>query len=131
MRDGIPLKLDVAVPPSALAGFLGSIQQLIALRLPAARLWRFGHAADGNVHLNLTRVLGESGAADTGVVDAEDAVLEAVVAAGGTIAAEHGIGTAKVRWLSLSRTADERRAMAAIKGALDPQRIFNPGVLGL
>jgi FAD/FMN-containing dehydrogenase len=131
LREGIPLKLDVAVPPGALGGFLASIERLVAERLPAAHLWRFGHAADGNVHLNLTGVLGESGAADAAVVAAEDAILEAVVGVGGTIAAEHGIGTAKVRWLGLSRSDAERRAMAAIKAALDPQRVFNPGVLGL
>jgi FAD/FMN-containing dehydrogenase len=131
LREGVPLKLDVAVPPSALAEFLGSVEQLVAARLPAARLWRFGHAADGNIHLNLTGVLVPDRTADARVVEAEDAILEAVVAVGGTIAAEHGIGTAKVRWLGLSRSEAELRAMAAIKQALDPGRIFNPGVLGL
>jgi FAD/FMN-containing dehydrogenase len=131
LRDGIPLKLDVAVPPAALAEFLDSIERLVAQRLPSARLWRFGHAADGNIHLNLTGVLDESGVADATVVAAEDVIFAAVVDAGGTIAAEHGVGTAKVRWLALSRTDAERRAMGAIKAALDPDRLFNPGVLGL
>ncbi len=94
-------------------------------------MWRFGHAADGNVHLNLTGVLGDTGTADAAIVEVEDAILDAVVGVGGTIAAEHGIGTAKVRWLALSRTDAERRAMRAIKSALDPDGLFNPGVLGL
>jgi FAD/FMN-containing dehydrogenase len=131
LRDGIPLKLDVAVPPRELATFLHSIERLVAAQLPAARLWRFGHAADGNIHLNLTGVLDDTGTADADVVAAEDAILEAVVAAGGTVAAEHGVGTAKVRWLALSRSDAELRAMASIKQALDPGRVFNPGVLGL
>ena len=48
---------------------------------------------------------------------------------GGSISAEHGIGTAKKRWLHLSRTAEEITAFRAIKGALDPDGVLNPNVL--
>ncbi|HKY47745.1 MAG TPA: FAD-linked oxidase C-terminal domain-containing protein, partial [Acidimicrobiia bacterium] len=48
---------------------------------------------------------------------------------GGSISAEHGIGTSKTRWLGLTRTDDEIQTMRAIKQALDPQGIMNPGVL--
>jgi FAD/FMN-containing dehydrogenase len=130
LRDGIPLKLDVAVPPSRLGAFLGALPELVERELPDARLWRFGHAADGNVHVNLTGVVGEA-TSEGRLSDAEDAILRSVVDFGGTIAAEHGVGTAKVRWLELSRTPRDLRAMRAVKDALDPDGIFNPGVLGL
>jgi FAD/FMN-containing dehydrogenase len=59
----------------------------------------------------------------------DDAVFRAVAAVGGSISAEHGIGTAKRRWLELNRSPEERRAFASIKRALDPEGIMNPHVL--
>ncbi|MEZ5178417.1 MAG: FAD-binding oxidoreductase [Acidimicrobiales bacterium] len=87
-----------------------------------ARTWCFGHAADGNVHVNVTGL-----AADDEVV--AEAVLGAVAERGGSISAEHGIGRAKRRWVHLARTPAELAAMRAVKGALDPHGICNPGVL--
>jgi len=52
-----------------------------------------------------------------------------VVERGGSISAEHGIGTLKARWLDRDRSAGEVAAMRAVKGALDPDGILNPGVL--
>jgi len=127
LRTGVPIKLDVAVPPPALATFLDEVVPAVAAVAPDARVWRFGHAADGNIHVNVTGVDPQ----DEGATAIEDAVLRLAVAHGGTIAAEHGIGVAKVPWLPLSRTAEELRTFAALKGALDPAGILNPGVLGL
>ncbi len=59
----------------------------------------------------------------------DDAVLRLVARFGGSISAEHGIGRAKVPWLHLSRSSAELAAMAALKRALDPAGILNPGVL--
>jgi FAD/FMN-containing dehydrogenase len=87
-----------------------------------ARTWLFGHVGDGNVHVNITGV-----APDDERVD--DAVLEHVAELGGSISAEHGIGTAKRRWLHLTRSADEIAGMHAVKRALDPDGVLNPGVL--
>ena len=56
-------------------------------------------------------------------------MLEAVAELGGSISAEHGIGTAKTRWLHLTRSPGEITAMRAIKAALDPAGILNPHVL--
>ena len=77
---------------------------------------------DGNVHVN---VVGPP--ADDEEVD--DLVLGLVVERGGSISAEHGIGTLKARWLDRDRSAGEVAAMRAVKGALDPDGILNPGVL--
>ncbi len=68
-----------------------------------------------------------------GLERGEDAVDEAVLRLAaeldGTISAEHGVGVAKARWLSLVRSEDEIAAMRAIKRALDPAGLLNPGVM--
>ena len=89
---------------------------------PSAQVWLFGHAGDGNLHVNVT-----GPAPDDERVD--ETVLTLVADLGGSISAEHGIGTAKKRWLHLNRSPDEIAAMRAIKHALDPQGILNPNVL--
>jgi FAD/FMN-containing dehydrogenase len=60
---------------------------------------------------------------------AVDRVLRLVAGAGGSISAEHGIGRAKTRWLHLTRSPAELAAMRAVKDALDPTGILNPGVI--
>ena len=60
---------------------------------------------------------------------ADEAVLRLAAGLGGTISAEHGVGRAKARWLPLSRSAAEIDAMRAVKRALDPAGLLNPGVL--
>ncbi len=89
---------------------------------PAARTIVFGHLLDGNLHIN---VLGPE--PDDPAVD--DAVLGLTLEHGGSISAEHGIGVAKVAWLARDRTPGDLAAMRAIKRALDPDGIMNPGVL--
>ncbi len=94
----------------------------VAAVAPSSYVWLFGHAADGNLHVNVTGV-------EPGDERIDDAVLRLVVERGGSISAEHGIGTAKKRWLSLNRSDAELSAMRAIKNALDPDGILNPNVL--
>ena len=90
-----------------------------AAREMVGRIGMFGHLADGNLHLE--------------VIDADrdwDApILSLVAAHRGSISAEHGIGRAKRDYLHLTRSPAEIAAMRAIKGALDPDGIMNPGVL--
>ena len=120
--DGIPHKLDVSVPLDRLAEFEVRVRAAVAAVLPEGRVILFGHLGDGNLHVN---VLGAE--PDDGRVD--DAVLQLVADLGGSISAEHGIGVAKVRWLGLTRSPVDVAAMAAVKDALDPVGILNPGVL--
>jgi FAD/FMN-containing dehydrogenase len=117
---GIAHKLDVGVPLDRLAGFLDAVPATVAEVAPEARAVLFGHLGDGNVHVN---VLGAEGDA------VDEAVLRLVAAQGGTISAEHGVGVAKARWLSLTRSDSEIAAMRAVKRALDPQGILNPGAV--
>ena len=119
---GAPHKFDITLPAGAFARFLDEIPGRVTAVVPEAATWLFGHVGDGNVHVNVTGV-----AVDDQRVD--DVVLRAVADLGGSISAEHGIGTAKKRWLSLNRSPDEIAAMRAIKHALDPAGICNPAVL--
>ena len=119
---GAPHKLDVALPPERLAAFTDAVPGAVAAVAPRAAVWLFGHAADGNVHVNITGVDPRDDAVD-------DVVLTLVASEGGSISAEHGIGTAKVRWLGLNRSPAELHAFEAVRAALDPDRILNPYVL--
>ncbi len=117
--EGVPFKLDVAVPVGRLPELLDVARSAVARQ--GGRLIPFGHLAEGNVHLNVL----EPGDTDSIAGD----VLTAVAAMGGTISAEHGVGVAKTRWLHLVRSPAELAAMRAIRHALDPSGTLNPGVL--
>ena len=119
---GIPHKLDVTLPLGRLAEFSREVLEVIEACDPGARTVVFGHAGDGNLHVN---VVGPD--ADDEAVD--EAVLRLVSSMGGSISAEHGIGRAKARWLGLSRSEPEIAALRSLKAALDPSGLLNPGVL--
>ncbi|HEX5395682.1 MAG TPA: FAD-linked oxidase C-terminal domain-containing protein, partial [Candidatus Limnocylindria bacterium] len=119
---GIVHKLDVSLPPARLAEFVGRIGPRLEAAVPGARLILYGHIAEANLHVN---VLGP--AADD--QRADEAVLSLVVEMRGSISAEHGIGVAKAGWLERDRGASDVAAMRAVKHALDPSGILNPGVL--
>ncbi len=118
---GVPHKLDVGIPLARLAEFIERVPQAAA-DAGAQRTILFGHLGDGNVHVNL---LG----ADAGDHAPDDAVLELVLECGGTISAEHGVGVAKAGWLERARGQEAVEAMRAIKLALDPQWLLNPGAV--
>ncbi len=118
---GIPHKLDVGIPLTRLEEFLARVSG--AARVAGAqRVILFGHLGDGNVHVN---VLG----ADPDDVAVDDAVIELVLDCGGTISAEHGIGVVKAHWLERARGPADVAAMRAIKHALDPAGVLNPGAV--
>jgi len=118
---GPPHKLDVGLPSDALAVFLEEVPRRVAAVVPGARTWLFGHVAVGNVHVNITGV-------DPTDERIDDAVLTYVASLGGSISAEHGIGTAKRRWADLAWSSAELAALRARKRALDPDGILNPNV---
>jgi len=119
-RLGVPHKLDVAVPLGALADFEVEVRAALA-RLPVTVVL-YGHVGDGSLHVNVATPAPGAG-------EVEDAVFGVVQRFGGTISAEHGIGTDKVRWLDRARSPEEIDAMRALKAALDPGGVLNPGVL--
>jgi FAD/FMN-containing dehydrogenase len=119
---GVPVKLDVAVPLVAFAEAAGALPSAIAAVAPDARTILFGHVNEGNLHVNVLNALEHD-------EEVSDAVLQLVASYGGSISAEHGVGRAKRAWLSLSRSAAEIAMMRAIKNAVDPGGLLNPGVL--
>ena len=119
---GAPHKLDVSLPLGRLAEVVAAVPGVVAAAAPQARCWLFGHLGDGNVHVNVSGVEPDDQAVD-------DAVCALVLDAGGSISAEHGIGTAKRRWLARQRSAEELAVFGAIKAALDPRGTLNPAVL--
>ena len=118
---GVPHKLDVGVPLRELDRFIDAVPGAVE-QAGAERVILFGHLGDGNVHVN---VLG----ADPDDERADEAVLELAIECGGTISAEHGVGVAKAAYLERARGPVEVGAMRAIKRALDPQNLLNPGAV--
>ena len=122
---GIPHKMDIAVPLRRIAGFraeLDAAVRAVSRGAQPSRIIAFGHIGAGNLHVN---VLGP----DPADASVDEAVMRLAAAHGGTISAEHGIGRAKARLLRLSRSPAEIAAMRAVKAALDPAGLLNPGVL--
>jgi len=117
---GVPHKLDVAVPVGSLPRFAEEVRAAVRELDPDAETILFGHLGDGNVHVNVVGPPPE----DTRV---DRAVYELVARLGGSIGAEHGVGRLKPQWLALTRSPAELEAMRAIKDALDPLGILNPG----
>ena len=130
-QEGPAAKHDVSVPVSAMPEFIEAARPAVAERFPGSRAIAFGHLGDGNVHFNVQPPAGEDGAgwleARGGEVSAF--VHDLVTGLGGSISAEHGIG--QMRLLELERTLPPARlaALRAVKRALDPAGIMNPGKL--
>lgn len=119
---GVPHKLDISLPLARMEDFVSQVEPTLTRVAPDARPIMFGHLADGNLHVNILGVAPDDERAD-------DAVFRLAASLGGSISAEHGIGRAKKRWLSLTRSAEDIAVMRAIKQALDPGSLLNPGVL--
>jgi FAD/FMN-containing dehydrogenase len=113
----------VSLPGPALVEFVPRVQAAVAGVAPEARCVLFGHAGDGNLHVNVLGVVPADG------IRVEEPVLQLVADLGGSISAEHGIGVAKRPWLHLNRSPAEIAAFRAVKLALDPKGILNPDVL--
>ncbi len=120
---------DVSLPLSEVAGFLRDAPRALAEQADI-RVNAFGHLGDGNIHFNLFPPLGKTrDAYDTVRHSLSEIVHDIVVARGGSFSAEHGVGRLKVK--TLERYGDPVRlaTMGAIKTALDPQGIMNPGAV--
>jgi FAD/FMN-containing dehydrogenase len=118
------------VPLSRIADFLGRAELAVEAVFPGARPIPFGHVGDGNIHYNVVQPEGADPArfAAAGELAAE-AVHDVVAALGGSISAEHGLGRMKTAEALRYKSAVEVEAMRAVRAALDPRRLLNPGVL--
>jgi FAD/FMN-containing dehydrogenase len=120
---------DISLPLSAIPGFISEAPRAIA-GFGAFRVNCFGHLGDGNLHWNVFPALGHGQHEHEAVRDEVKRVVHDMVhSLGGSVAAEHGVGRVKVA--DLARYADPGKlaAMRAIKAALDPAGIMNPGAV--
>jgi glycolate oxidase len=118
------LNQDIVVPRSRLEDLFDFSARL--KRKHKIQLACFGHAGDGNIHSNVMVDMTQPGARRRSEAMLDDLFLQ-VLAWGGSITGEHGIGIAKRRWWSLAVSPETRKLHTTVKLALDPKRILNPG----
>ena len=126
--EGASIKHDVSVPVAALPGFMVQASAAVLAIAPTGRLVTYGHVGDGNLHFNVSEPLGGDRAAFMAHEHAiQAAVYELVHRFRGSISAEHGIGRLKRADLARYKGHVDLEVMRAIKRALDPKGIMNPG----
>ena len=126
--EGPNVKHDIAVPISRIAEFIDEAQAALAKAFPDVRPVVFGHLGDGNLHFNVSPPPGQARDAFLARQAEVNAVVHAlVVAYGGSISAEHGLGVLRRDEAARYKSATELSLMRTIKRALDPQGLMNPG----
>ena len=127
-RAGKNIKHDISVPISRIADFVEQTNAEITAKFPGVRMIVFGHLGDGNLHYNVSPPKGTLGE-DFGVIEAlvNQVAHDAVNAFGGSVSAEHGLGVLRRSEAARFKSPVELAMMRAIKHALDPQGIMNPG----
>ncbi len=127
-REGASIKHDISVPVAAIPDFLAKAVPAVLAIVPGARPVSFGHLGDGNLHFNFNS---SKAGDDPGFLvlwdEIQQTVHDVVKEFGGSISAEHGIGTMKVAQLPRYKSHEELDAMRAMKRAFDPKNILNPG----
>jgi FAD/FMN-containing dehydrogenase len=123
LHGGRKVSTDWAVPYASLGDALARARAFAA-EAGIEQAVTYGHAGNGHPHQNF---IAHDGAALERITAVVEATLREVIALGGTVAAEHGIGKIKQRWLSLQMSPLQVRAMHAIKHELDPAGILAPG----
>jgi len=128
--EGAAWKHDISVPVSQVATFIATASAAVERLRPGARIVAFGHVGDGNIHYDVLRPQGSDEDAFAAMRDQGAKVVHDIaVGLGGSISAEHGLGTMKTAEALTYKTPVEVETMRAIRKALDPKRIMNPRVL--
>jgi len=129
-RDGPALQHDISVPVDAMPAFMIEAAAAVEQAFSGTQASGFGHLGDGNVHFHVRAPMdGAAGWIDSQGAAASRMVHDLVTQAGGSISAEHGIGQMKREELQRLGSPARLFAMRAIKQAMDPHGIFNPGKL--
>ncbi len=128
-EEGLNIKHDISIAVSRIPEFVAVTDALLEKALPGVRLVNFGHLGDGNLHYNVQAPAGAD--AKAFLRDHEDAVntivYDSVARFDGSISAEHGVGSLKLDKLEQHKSPVALGMMRAIKQALDPHNIMNPG----
>jgi FAD/FMN-containing dehydrogenase len=126
--EGGSIKHDISVPVGKVPDFLSRATQAVEAHLPGIRVTAFGHAGDGNIHFNLSQPEGSDRAAYIARWGEFNRIVHDIVQSlGGSFSAEHGIGKLKIAEMVHYKSPIELATMRAIKQALDPHNIMNPG----
>jgi FAD/FMN-containing dehydrogenase len=128
LRESIPeaqfsnVKHDISVPVSRIPEFIEAVDRQLRLAFADAQIFCFGHVGDGNLHYNIgpPTLLAQREAVNRIVYDA-------VARLGGSISAEHGLGQLKREAIRRQKSPLELELMRALKTALDPKGLMNPG----
>jgi FAD/FMN-containing dehydrogenase len=128
-QEGLNLKHDISLPVSSIPEFVASTDAALLAAFPGARLVNFGHLGDGNLHYNLQAPEGDSASEflERHEAAVNRIVYDAVTSHAGSISAEHGIGTLKREDLLERKSPVGLKLMRALKLALDPHELLNPG----
>ncbi|WP_029007715.1 FAD-binding oxidoreductase [Azospirillum halopraeferens] len=127
-HEGGSIKNDVSIPVSRVAEFIERAEAAVAAACPGIRPTPFGHVGDGNIHFNLSQPEGADTAAYLARWDDICHVVNAIVLdLNGSISAEHGVGRFKKDEMPAIKSAVELDLMRAVKAALDPKGLMNPG----
>ena len=126
---GGSLKHDVTLPIADLADWVARTGSELDRLLRGVRLVTYGHVGDGNLHYNLSGPPGDDAALAAHAAELTTAIYDSVAAAGGSISAEHGLGRTKAAAAASYKSDVEVDVMRAVKQALDPRGLMNPGAL--
>lgn len=130
-EEGLNIKHDISIAASRIPAFVAHTDALLQREIAGVRLVNFGHLGDGNLHYNVQAPA--DGDPKAFLREQEERVnhlvYEAVAAFGGSFSAEHGVGALKVDKLEKYQSPVALSMMRAIKNALDPLGIMNPGVV--
>jgi FAD/FMN-containing dehydrogenase len=128
-EEGLNIKHDISIAVSRIPEFVAATDALLAEAVPGVRMVNFGHLGDGNLHYNVQAP--EQGDAAAFLREQEATVntlvYDSVARFGGSISAEHGVGSLKVEKLEHHKSPVALGMMRAIKRALDPHNLMNPG----
>jgi FAD/FMN-containing dehydrogenase len=130
IRETIPeaqftnVKHDISVPVSKIAEFVETASEALASAFPEVAIFCFGHVGDGNLHYNVGPEALMPRRSEVSRI-----VYDVVVALGGSISAEHGLGQLKREEIRLHKAPLELELMQALKRTLDPKGLMNPGKL--
>ncbi len=126
--EGGSIKHDVSVPVSRVADFIEAADKAVERTIPGARPCPFGHVGDGNIHYNVSQPVGADKQAYLARWDELNAAVHDIVhGLDGSVSAEHGVGRLKVEEITHYKPGPEIEMMRAVKRALDPEGLMNPG----
>ena len=126
--EGVSIKHDISLPVSRIPEFIDRCDAALESAFPGLRIVCFGHLGDGNLHYNQSKPVAQDNTTFIAQSDAVNRIVHDLVAElGGSISAEHGLGQLKREEILRYKSAVEMDMMRAVKKALDPQGLMNPG----